>query len=249
MREIIPIAVMNLFSYFTSIKPFIVAFHQSDTFGKLIMLALIGLSLLCWLIILQKRKEFKTINLIQNKIIEETLKQKNPLGTYEPTDKSHPFSQLYLSFKSKSLDLLNKNKYFLSDPEAAVYLSEADLKMVENYAAIAIDEALKKLERNIMSLSTITTLAPFLGLLGTVWGILMTFSELSSGAQAAQNSAVIGGLSMALATTVMGLVIAIPSLVGFNQLKGQLKNTESDLDNFLAKLMSQLELQYRKVNT
>jgi biopolymer transport protein TolQ len=75
----------------------------------------------------------------------------------------------------------------------------------------------------------------------------MTFSELSSGAQAAQNSAVIGGLSMALATTVMGLVIAIPALIGFNHLRQNLKNTQLDLETYLAKLLSQLELQYRKV--
>lgn len=239
---------MNLFSYFTSIKPFIIAFHQSDAFGKIIMLALIALSLFCWLIIIQKNKEFKAVKINQNKIIDETLKLKNPLGTYDPLDKNLPFSELYLCFKSKSLDLLNKNKYFAQDKDSAVYLSETDLKMVENNAVLSIDDSLKKLEKNVMLLSTITTLAPFLGLLGTVWGILMTFSELSSGAQAAQNSAVIGGLSMALATTVMGLLIAIPSLIGYNQLKSQLKNTEGDLESYLGKLMSQLELQYRKVS-
>lgn len=239
---------MNLFSYFTSVKPFIIAFNQSDAFGKMIMLALIALSLFCWLIIIQKNKEFKSVKVNHEKITQETLRLKNPLSPYEPSDKNQPFSDLYLSFKSKSLDLLNKNKYFAQDEQSSVYLSEADLKMVENSGFLSIDESVKKLEKNVMLLSTITTLAPFLGLLGTVWGILMTFSELSSGAQAAQNSAVIGGLSMALATTVMGLLIAIPALIGFNQLKSELKNTEGDLENFLGKLMSQLELQYRKVS-
>ena len=58
---------MNLFSYFTSLRPFIIAFKQSDLFGKLIMLALVALSLICWLIILQKNKEFKILNAEQKK--------------------------------------------------------------------------------------------------------------------------------------------------------------------------------------
>lgn len=173
---------------------------------------------------------------------------KNPLSGYENKQLSNPFYSLFTTFQTKSLDLLNKNKYFLKDSSQAVYLSESDFHMIENVASVSIDESLKTLEKNISILSTITTLAPFLGLLGTVWGILMTFSELSSGAQAAQNSAVIGGLSMALATTVMGLVIAIPSLIGFNHLRQRLKNTETDLENYLTNLLSQLELQYRKVD-
>jgi biopolymer transport protein TolQ len=238
---------MNLFSYFTSLRPFIIAFKQSDLFGKLIMLALVALSLICWLIILQKNKEFKILNAEQKKIVDETLRQKNPLGSYDGKEKNNPFYQLYFNYRQKSLDLLNKNKFFASETSKSVYLSQIDLQMVEDAAVLSINESMKKLEKNISILSTITTLAPFLGLLGTVWGILMTFTELSNGAQAAQNSAVIGGLSMALATTVMGLVIAIPSLIGFNQLKENLKNTNSDLDNYLGKLISQLELQYRKV--
>jgi biopolymer transport protein TolQ len=238
---------MNLFSYFTSIKPFIIAFKQSDMFGKLIMLALIALSLLCWLIIIQKRKEFLSFQIDKQKVISETLNLKNPLSPYEIKNKSNPFCQTYTSFKTKALDLLNKNKYFMKDQETSVYLTQTDLVMVENAAIVSIDESLKLLEKNVSILSTITTLAPFLGLLGTVWGILMTFSELSSGAQAAQNSAVIGGLSMALATTVMGLVIAIPSLIGYNSMRENLKNTQSELETYLAKLMSQLELQFRKV--
>jgi biopolymer transport protein TolQ len=239
---------MNIFSYFTSIKPFIIAFKQSDAFGKLIMLALMALSLICWLVILQKQKQFKLLSLQKKLIMDETLKLKNPLSPYEPKDAQNPFFKLYVNFKTKALDLLNKNKFFKQSENAAVYLSETDLAMVEQAANLTITESLKDLEKNLSILSTITTLAPFLGLLGTVWGILMTFSELSNGAQAAQNSAVIGGLSMALATTVMGLLIAIPSLIGFNHLRGSLKETETDMDTYLGKLISQLELQYRKVD-
>jgi biopolymer transport protein TolQ len=153
-----------------------------------------------------------------------------------------------MQFKSKTIDLLNKNQFFLKDQQIPVYLSETDMNVIEQNVSSTISESVKELEKDFFILSTIVTLAPFLGLLGTVWGILMTFSELSSGAQAAQNSAVIGGLSMALATTVMGLVIAIPALIGYNKFKQELKLTASDLEDYLGKLLFQVELQYRKVN-
>jgi biopolymer transport protein TolQ len=239
---------MQFISLFSSLKPFILAFKESDFIGKLIMLSLIGLSLLCWLIIIKKYQQFKLVKANKDQILSETLKLKNPLGPYEPQDKEMPFGALYVQFKSKTLDLLNKNQFFLKDEKIPVYLSETDINVIEQNVGFSIDESIKKLEKDFFILSTIVTLAPFLGLLGTVWGILMTFSELSGGAQAAQNSAVIGGLSMALATTVMGLVIAIPALIGYNKFKQELKSTNADLEDFLNKLLFQIELQYRKVN-
>jgi len=239
---------MNLFSYFTSFKPFILAFRQSDFIGKMIMLALIALSLICWLIILKKSKEFKTLQNERKIILDETLKLKNPLANYEPKISEAPFAKLYTSFRAKALDILNKNRFFIGDDTKPVYLSETDLNMVEQNGLLSITESIQIIEKNVPVLSTIATLAPFLGLLGTVWGILVTFSELSSGAQAAQNSAVIGGLSMALATTVMGLVIAIPALISYNRFRQELKEIHIDMDAYLGKLILQLELQYRKAS-
>jgi biopolymer transport protein TolQ len=239
---------MNLFSYFTSLKPFVVAFNQSDIFGKLIMLALVALSLVCWLIIIQKKQEFKKIKLIQTQVVQETLQLKNPLSGYEPQDKSHPFAQVFLQFKTKAQDLLSKNRYFAPEGTQTVYLSQTDLTMIDQVTTLSIEESMNLLETRVNSLSTITTLAPFLGLLGTVWGILMSFSELATGAGSTQSSTVIGGLSMALATTVMGLVIAIPALIGYNHLRQALKLTESELATYAAKLLSTLELHYRKVD-
>ena len=104
------------------------------------------------------------------------------------------------------------------------------------------------MEKNLFILSTIATLAPFLGLLGTVWGILVTFSQLHTGGSITSNSAMLGGLATALATTVLGLVIAIPALVAHNYLKNALKNYSSDMETFLYQLLSSIELQYRKVD-
>ena len=144
--------------------------------------------------------------------------------------------------------MLNKNLFFAKQAakDQTVYLSPADLELIESYGSTKISSQMKILDKNLFILSTIATLAPFLGLLGTVWGILITFAQLHQGASASSNSVMLGGLSTALATTVLGLVIAIPALVSYNYLKNTTKKLSSDMEDFLSDLLSTLELQYRK---
>ena len=138
---------------------------------------------------------------------------------------------------------MNKNHYLHADDKERIFLSQADLELIaaNTYSTIATQH--KILEKNLFILSTIVTLGPFLGLLGTVWGILLTFSELQ-GTQG--NSSMLSGLSMALATTVVGLVVAIPALIGYNYLKNRGKEYRRDMEHFSDLLLTNLELQYRK---
>ncbi len=92
------------------------------------------------------------------------------------------------------------------------------------------------------------TLAPFLGLLGTVWGILITFSELQNHALSNANSTVMGGLAMALGTTVVGLIVAIPALLFYNYLKTSSNRFNSELEDCAQKLISSVELHYKKID-
>ncbi len=103
----------------------------------------------------------------------------------------------------------------------------------------------KFLEKNLFILATIVSLAPFLGLLGTVWGILTTFSQLQ---MQGGSQVVLGGLSMALATTVLGLIDAIPALVGYSFLKNKIREFQTDMDGFATEMLATVELQYRKVD-
>jgi biopolymer transport protein TolQ len=100
------------------------------------------------------------------------------------------------------------------------------------------------MRKHLHILYTTYSLAPFLGLLGTVWGILTTFSEMQAHAGTGSQG-ILGGLSMALATTVFGLIIAIPALVAYNYLKQNIQDFETDMENFSNKLLASVELQYR----
>lgn len=239
-----------------SIQAFSSAYTQSDFFGKLIFLGLFLLSAICWVVLFQKIVLVRKTRGEAAKFTAVFQQQKGHLLSLEAHDiagdAASPFAHLFFSLKEKSLEILNKNHYFIAQAgekeKSQVFLSQADLELVESYALTEISRQVKALEKNIFILSTIVTLAPFLGLLGTVWGILMTFSGLHSGAAVSSNSAVLGGLSTALATTVLGLLIAIPALVSYNYIKNSLRILTSDMEDFLYSLLSILEMQYRKVD-
>jgi biopolymer transport protein TolQ len=238
---------------------FLSAYSQSDFFGKLIFLGLFLLSVICWIVLLQKAwvtRHVRRISAAFQMAVEQT---KRPIFSLDVSDLPkphlrslpHPFAQIFATLKQKALELLNKNHYFATnkgaDESAPVYLSPKDLELLETHVMTTISSQTKILERHLYVLSTIVTLAPFLGLLGTVWGILITFAELHGGASASSNAAILGGLSTALATTVLGLVIAIPALISYNYLRNAMRNLNSDMDDFLSLLLSTVEIQYRKV--
>ncbi len=239
---------------------FITAYTQSDFLGKLIILSLVALSVICWVVLLQKVWMAREVDKISKafykayQINKERLLHLDLNELPKPKNRTlpHPYAEIFRELQEKTVEILNKNLHFSAQhygkEGTAAYLSPTDLEIVESHVLTTISSQIKRLEKNLFILSTITTLAPFLGLLGTVWGILITFSELGNGGTAGTNMAVLGGLSTALATTVLGLVIAIPALVSYNYLKTATKNYASDMEEFLYQLLSCVELQYRKAD-
>src|ERR1700722_13743757 len=233
---------------------FVTAYDQSDVFGKMIILGLIFLSILCWILLIYKiwitrhvqRTSFCFFQAYHKN--RESFLQLEIEALPQPKNKQvpHPFGEIFITLKNKTLEVLNKNLYFSQKEQRQAHLSPTDLEIIESCALTTISAQTKNLEKNLFILSTIVTLAPFLGLLGTVWGILITFSHLQTGASIGSNSAILGGLSTALVTTVLGLVIAIPALISYNYLKATIKDYSSDMEDFLYDLLSTVELQYRK---
>lgn len=230
-------------------SPFLSAFLNSDSLGKGIFIALILLSILSWVIILYKVWEAKNAERDSFKFYHIFQAHKySPLNVeYEGKSSSSPYQSLYVVMKKYTLEILNKNRRFSNDTQVS-YLSKADLAFIENHVFSEASQQIKSLEKNLFFLSTIVSLAPFLGLLGTVWGILMTFSDLQGHAGGAHQM-VLGGLSMALATTVLGLIDAIPALVGYNYLKNRFHIFEGRLDGFANEILASVEMQYRKVDS
>ena len=233
-------------------NPFITSYLQSDWFGKGIFWGLFLLSTASWGVLIHKAWIFSQISRLSREFSDQ-FSDKDPLGLQFTRPQKgrllevpHPFFEIYKALKQKTLQIIGRNHFFAPAQEGPVFLSDADLGLIESQIQTAISTQTKTLEKNLFVLSTIVTLGPFLGLLGTVWGILLTFSQLNARGASAGNAAMLSGLSMALATTVIGLVVAIPALVGYNYLKNAAREYRREMDNFSQTLLSAVELQYRK---
>ena len=238
-------------------NPFFDAYTHSDVLGRFIFLALIALSLGTWVILVHKlwitygarKNSFKFQEFFK-------LQRLNPLHLdYPPpeTALSNPYLELYLTLKKQTIEILNKNRRFAqlnksNASDTVSYLSPSDVEFVESHLLSMVSAQTKNLEKNLYILATIVSLAPFLGLLGTVWGILTTFSEMQTLSSGSTHQVVLGGLSLALATTVMGLLDAIPALIGYNYLKNMIKDFQTEMECFSNEILTSVELQYRKVD-
>ena len=111
---------------------------------------------------------------------------------------------------------------------------------LERAAATASSEALTVMETRITWLATIANISPFIGLFGTVMGIIDAFHGLGT-AGAATLRAVAPGISEALITTAAGILVAIPAVVGYNQLTAQLRDFAARMDDFGRELINAIE--------
>jgi len=234
---------MNQYMILAAGNPFISAYVQSDWFGKAIFWGLFFLSAICWIIILYKAWQFWAVRRLSNQFSDQfSEKKEDPLNLqfHRPIlsrigEVPHPLFDIYRSVKQQTLQLLNRTSS----------LSEADMQLIESSVASSMSSSMKKIDRHLFVLSMIVTLAPFVGLLGTVWGILLTLSQLQGGFKLS-NSSMLSGLSMALATTVLGLLIAIPALVGHSYLKNAGREHRRDMETFSYALLAAIEIQHRR---
>jgi biopolymer transport protein TolQ len=233
-----------------SSNPFIEAYLHSDFMGKAIFIGLVILSICSWIVIIYKawftHQAKKNSRQFSHLFQQQRLKPLNL--TIEADLSPNPFKDLYTLLKKQTIEILNKNRLFGTKESDSAYLSPSDIDLVQAHLMSGISHQVKHLEKYLFVLSTVMSLGPFLGLLGTVWGILTTFSELQANVGASSNQMVIGGLSLALATTVLGLVDAIPALIGYNYLKNSIREFETDMEGFSTEILASVELQYRQVD-
>lgn len=234
---------------FATGNTFITAYLQSDLFGKGIFWGLFLLSALSWTLLIHKVWIYYQVRRLSSEFTS-LFAEKDPLALHFARGRSsllevpHPYFEIYKALKQKTLQIFDRNHFFA--PHAETILSDTDLGLLESQVQSTMASQNTLLEKNIFVLSTIATLGPFLGLLGTVWGILLTFSELNSRAFSSSNAAMLTGLSMALATTVIGLVVAIPAIIGYNFLRNVGRDYRRDMENFSQLLLAAIELQYCK---
>jgi biopolymer transport protein TolQ len=127
--------------------------------------------------------------------------------------------------------------------EIAERITPAQMRVVTTAMERAVGESALRLEAQMILLATAVSGAPFLGLLGTVWGVMDTFSGVAI-AGSANLAAMAPGVSGALITTVTGLLVAIPAMFGSNFLVTSIRTLIVQNDNFAAELASEFEHKY-----
>lgn len=229
-------------------SPMLQAYSQSDFFGKCIFLGLFILSLISWVLLVYKIKTFNKAQKLSHAFYAAYSKMRHQPLHIEWNPRLDVrgicfYFNMYKFFRKKSLELLRKNQQV--NTEKALLFSP-DIEAISSYMDSSIIAEKKRLSNNLFILATIMSLAPFLGLLGTVWGILMTLSQIPSSA-AGNSEAVLGGISMALGTTILGLLVAIPALIAYNYLKQKIHDITCDMDQFASDMLTSLDIHYRQV--
>jgi len=206
-------------------SPFFTSWFQSDLLGKGIYVALYFLSVLSWSLLIYKgwiffiaKKNSEHFNLFFKNQRKEWLHI--DYDTVRRVREVNPFYSLYRLLQSEI------GKRGEKTPP-----SPAEIESIHAFLMTGVASETKRLEKNLFILSTTVSLAPFLGLLGTVWGILTTFSDLSLLSHGSQET-MLSGLSLALCTTVIGLIDAIPALVGYSILKNKALDFELEMERF-----------------
>ena len=218
-------------------------FSQADSFVKIIMLLLIVLSIITWAILISKYKVFRRLRhkagrfedaFWNNKGLEDLYKNTKP----EETD--HPMAKLYvvgLREWEQSKDENTENKSYtlqIGVPERVRQLMSAKM-----------NRELERLENALPLLATIGSTAPFIGLLGTVWGIMSSFQSI--GATKNTSLAVVApGIAEALFATALGLFAAIPAVVAYNKLSTELGRYAARLESFVTEFVTLLERQHQE---
>lgn len=234
------------------------AWLQSDLFGRLILVALFALSIFVWSVILRKYLIFREAKIKSDQFRQEYRKfSANPLGIVESNkffDES-PFYSVCDTALDNLIVILKRRgaveelkdgrnaKWKFNDTEANV--SRDELETISKAVDSTISNEVLGLEKNLNLLATTASVSPLLGLLGTVWGILIGFQDIAREGSA-QIDVVTKGISVALVTTVVGLLVALPSLVMYNYMVNIIKRFEAEMENFSNEIVVDIERKYMK---
>lgn len=215
------------------------AFHaiiSASFVVQLTLLCLIAMSVISWAIILQKRKQFmKTEE--ANLPFEEKFWKANSLEEVNDELKDFPESNMAAVFTLGYIELkkISESKLHSSDKGEGLILTGSD--NLARALRKAVDIELAALEARLTFLATVGSVGPFIGLFGTVWGIMSSFQRI--GATGMASLAVVApGIAEALIATGVGLAAAIPATIAYNLFINRIKRQELQLNNFSADFLN-----------
>ncbi|MDC3281175.1 protein TolQ [Candidatus Pelagibacter sp.] len=199
-------------------------FLRADFVVKSVILMLIGCSIYSWAVIIEKLRLFKKINLESEEFEEKFWKSKSAETFYNslPANVENPTASL---FKDTMQSLLKaKSKTNLNERMASIL-------------EVNIEKQISKIDKGFTFLATVGSTAPFIGLFGTVWGIMNSFQSIAISRNTSL-AIVAPGIAEALFATALGLLAAIPAVVAYNKFNNDSKKYSQRLENFSKRFLS-----------
>jgi biopolymer transport protein TolQ len=199
-------------------------FIRADFIVKSVIILLIVCSVYSWAVIIDKIKLFKKINISSEEFEEKFWRSKSAETFYNtlPLNVEDPMASL---FKESMQGLLK---------------SKSKTNLVEKMSGIlevGIEKQMSKVEKGFTFLATVGSTAPFIGLFGTVWGIMNSFQSIAISRNTSL-AIVAPGIAEALFATALGLLAAIPAVVGYNRFNNESKKYSQKLESFSKRFLS-----------
>lgn len=221
------------------------AFEVSDAVGRSIVIALLVGSVAAWSIMIEKGMSLHKAKKESAKFLA-LFRNGQPLVTYikESDQNPSPVARIYEAGAEKLLEFYNlpPEQILMAKEAPTVQLTGAQMDALRTVLECEVSDQIQILEEKIGMLATAVSASPLFGLFGTVWGIMYAFCSLAAQGKA-DIAALAPGIAGALLTTVVGLIVAIPSLLGYNMLTLLIRSVTVYMDNFVEEFMSRLKLE------
>ncbi len=201
-------------------------FLRADFVVKSVILILIASSIFSWALILDKYRLFKRIDKSTKLFEDKFWKSKSAETFYKniPDKTDDPLAQIFRSAMEELIKTRSKT-------------SAVQSVRVQRVVEVSIDKQLKNIEKNFTYLATVGSTAPFIGLFGTVWGIMNSFQSIAISRNTSL-AIVAPGIAEALFATALGLLAAIPAVIAYNKFNSDSQRYLSRVDNFCKRFLS-----------
>ena len=199
-------------------------FIRADIIVKTVIVLLIVCSIYSWAIIIDKFKLFKKINISSEEFEEKFWRSKSAETFYNnlPSNIDDPMTSLF----KESMQGLLKSK------------SKTNLvEKMNGVLEVGIEKQISKIEKGFTFLATVGSTAPFIGLFGTVWGIMNSFQSIAISRNTSL-AIVAPGIAEALFATALGLLAAIPAVVAYNRFNNDSRKYSQKLESFSKRFLS-----------
>ena len=199
-------------------------FIRADIIVKIVIIMLIASSIYSWAIIFEKFRLFKKINQSTLEFEEKFWRSKSAESFYNnlPSEMDDPMAMVFK--ESMQTVLKSRSKSNLSEK-------------LTNIMATNIEKQMTAIEKNFTFLATVGATAPFIGLFGTVWGIMNSFQSIAISRNTSL-AIVAPGIAEALFATALGLLAAIPAVVAYNKYNSDAKKYYNKLEDFSKRFLA-----------